>query len=384
MDTTSLSTSLSEIEGRQADVADYSLHGIVGIRLVNAAPADVAAVTRQLGPIRAPLERDPDITIRFVERLRRPPRLTHVGLNDAGFTDAGFFLFRRGARAQIDLSQIGQHVEIVCESGSGGVPLLIPIINLTALSNGFVALHASAFIYRGTGVVVAGWAKGGKTEALLGFMANGAKYIGDEWIYVSPAEKRAYGIPEPIRIWDWHLTHGADYAGLLSRRTRARFRAIKLAASLERATSPKLERVIGTAPLRRAAALLEGQLWVQIPPEEMFGRASCAYSGAFDQLFLVVSHDSPATEVEKAATSDVVPRIAVSTEHERLDFLSNFLKYRFAFPDAVNSVIDSAATIERELISDVLSAVPSHIVRHPFPAQIPTLFRAMEPVVVGG
>jgi hypothetical protein len=30
---------------------DYDLHGLAGIRLLDAAPADAAAVTRQLGPI---------------------------------------------------------------------------------------------------------------------------------------------------------------------------------------------------------------------------------------------------------------------------------------------------------------------------------------------
>ena len=46
--------------------------------------------------------------------------------------------------------------------------------------------------------------EGGKTEALLAFVARGAQYLGDEWIYVD-GPNRMCGIPQPIRLWDWHL-----------------------------------------------------------------------------------------------------------------------------------------------------------------------------------
>ncbi|HMQ30942.1 MAG TPA: hypothetical protein PKD53_09445, partial [Chloroflexaceae bacterium] len=68
--TTSTPTSTRGAAAAQAPVAaghawvDYDLHGLVGIRLIGASAGDAAAVTRQLGPVQAPLARDPDITIR--------------------------------------------------------------------------------------------------------------------------------------------------------------------------------------------------------------------------------------------------------------------------------------------------------------------------------
>ncbi len=60
--------------------AEYDLHGIVGIRLIDASPADLTTVAAQLGPIEAPLSRSPDIVIRFVDRLAVSEPLSLIGL----------------------------------------------------------------------------------------------------------------------------------------------------------------------------------------------------------------------------------------------------------------------------------------------------------------
>jgi len=156
----------------------------VGIRLCNASPGDVAAVTRQLGPIQAPLTREPDIVIEFVDQVRLSSPLRYLGVNDSAFTDDAFLVLRSKNKAramvQIPFADIGQQCRIVCATGLPAVPLLIPILNLTALNRGILPLHASAFRYRDTGVLTTGWSKGGKTETLLAFMDRGANYIGDE------------------------------------------------------------------------------------------------------------------------------------------------------------------------------------------------------------
>ncbi|HZM15524.1 MAG TPA: hypothetical protein VFE28_05935, partial [Candidatus Krumholzibacteria bacterium] len=76
------------------DQVDYDLHGIVGIRLLGARAADVAAVDRQLGPIRRPLQRPPDLTLRFVEQLQPAGRLRLLGRDEAAFTDDAFLVLR--------------------------------------------------------------------------------------------------------------------------------------------------------------------------------------------------------------------------------------------------------------------------------------------------
>lgn len=363
---------------------DYDLHGLVGIRLVDAAPGEAAAVTRQLGPIRAPLDREPDIVIRFVDRLTTSSRVRYLGVDDAGFTDDAFLVLRSRhkarARVQIGLEQIGRRTEIVCERGLPAVPLLIPIVNLTVLGKGALPLHASAFAWDGTGVVTTGWSKGGKTEALLAFAARGAEYIGDEWVYISSEGTRVFGIPEPIRVWDWHLRELPQYRALVGQGDRARLRAIKLLEPLERLGPGGAGR--GFMPVRtlnRVMPLLRRQLFVDLDPKRLFGSGFGTLSGSFDRLFLALSHEAPGVTVEPIDPQEVGRRMVFSLQHERLDFMAYYLKFRFAFPDAVNPLIERAEELQRGTLARVLARKPAYAVHHPYPVSISSLFDAMSP-----
>src|SRR5687768_8370398 len=110
------------------DAVDFDLHGIVGLRLIDASESDARAVQGQLGLARCVLDREPDVTIRFSERLDLP-RLNLLGLDDAGFTADGFLLLRgrhkSRVRVQLPMADVGGRCEIACESGLPAVPLLI-------------------------------------------------------------------------------------------------------------------------------------------------------------------------------------------------------------------------------------------------------------------
>src|SRR5438093_948145 len=80
---------------------DYDVHGLVGIRLLNAPPSAAAGVGRQLGLAPASLSLEPDLTIRFVDRLPNSSPVRYLGQDDVGFTDDAFLLLgdRHGTRA---------------------------------------------------------------------------------------------------------------------------------------------------------------------------------------------------------------------------------------------------------------------------------------------
>jgi hypothetical protein len=363
---------------------DYDLHGIVRVRLVDPSPGDVAAVSRQLGPIRAPVEGDPDIVIRFVERLPLSGSLRYLGYRDAGFTDDSFLLLRGPGKAQVKvqlpLEQVGGRCEIVCETGLPGVPSLIPVLNYTALAKGILPLHAAAFSYQGTGVLVTGWAKGGKTETLLAFMANDAHYVGDEWVYVGPRGERLRGIPEPIKLWDWHLPDLPQYRAILGRGGRARLRGLRGAEQASRTAG----RVVAGRPahaLDRVSWLLESRRWVNVQPERLFGQASCALEGPLHKVFLVISDERPDVRVEEIDAREVARRMIFSLEFERLDMRAAYLKFRFAFPELSNPMLEDSARAHAELLNSALAGKEAYAVYHPFPARIPALFDAIAPLV---
>jgi hypothetical protein len=350
---------------------DYDLHGIAGVRLVGARSPDAAVVDRQLGGLRAPLRRDPDVLVRFVDHLEVPRPVRLLGAGEAAFTDDAFLLLRSRhkarARVRVDVERLGAGGEIVVERGAPAVPLLVAIVNLAALANGALALHASAFAYRGLGIVATGWSKGGKTEALLAFMQRGARFVGDEWVYIAPEGDRVHGLPEPIRLWDWHLRQLPAVRGRVARRDRVLLGPLRVAAG----TAGR------RAPARRLAALLERQLHVDAAPSRLFDPEAIALSAGFDRLFLMRSWEDPDVRVAAIGGDEIAARMAFSLRHERAPLVACYEQFRFAFPDRVNPLIEQAPERERALLDRFLGSRAAHAVDHPYPVRFDALFEAM-------
>lgn len=360
---------------------DFNLHDLVSIRLLDANARDAKAVGRQLGPIRRPFSGEPDITIRFVDRLEMRGTLRYLGKDEAAFTDDAFIVLRSKhkvrTRVQIPMERIGEPLTIVAERGVPAIPLLIPIINLTALAKGALPLHASAFLYNGMGALNTGWSKGGKTEALLGFMEHGARYVGDEWVYLSADGKTMSGIPEPIRVWDWYLEQMPRYRALAGRAERVRVGGLKAAVGLE----GRLPDVPGRRAVGRVARLLERQLFVDLPPEKVFPPEAFALTGPLDTVFFVSSVDAPGVRVHPLEPDEVADRMVFSLQYERLPFMEYYYMWRFAFPEQRNTLIDNVEAIQRERLRAVLANKPCYLIEHPYPAVIEDLYRAMQPLI---
>ncbi len=359
------------------DRVDFDLHGLVGIRVETLSPPDVAAVERQLGLPRTTLAREPDIVIRFVARAPTRGRLRFLGMPDAAFDDDGFVVLQpeRGGvrRIRIPFDAIGDRFEIECESGVSRVPLLVSILNLTALKHGILPLHAGAFVHRGVGVVVTGWAKGGKTETLLGFMERGADYIGDEWVYMEPSSGRVYGLPEPIRIWDWHLTDLPQYRAVIPVKVRARWAAMRATLRASGLVSSRSSASAGS----KLVSQLERSLFVRLSPSRLFGPERCIGTGSLDRLVFVVSRDAAEVAVEQADGREIARRMIQSLQYERLRFLASYLKFRFAFPDRASELMARAEELEEQLLLQAFSATPAVTLYHPFPAPIPAMVDAL-------
>jgi hypothetical protein len=375
--------SFGTLSARMDDGIDYDLHGIVGVRVVGAKPGDAAVVDRQLGGLKGPLNREPDIVVAFVEPEAAASHLRYLDLNDGAFDDEAFFVLqtRAGVRlkSRIDFHDIGNGCRIVCESGAGSVPLLIAIVNLVAVSKGVLPVHASAFTHHGCGVLVCGWSKGGKTETLLAFMAEGATYVGDEWIYVAQDGRRMYGLPQPITLWDWHLPELPEYQAALARRQSMRLRAFtatqRTADALGRLGTP------GSALLERVGMKLERQRYVHMAPQNLFGTEACALDGRLDKLVFVMSRESEAVAVKPTDPRDVARRMEFSLQYERQRLLGSYLQYRFVFPDRSSALLEGVAEREREMLLERFSGTDAYVLEHPFPPSIPSLYRAMQPIV---
>jgi hypothetical protein len=356
---------------------DFDLHGIVGVRLLDATASDVATVRRQLGPLDARLDREPDLTIRFVDDLATAP-LTLVGVGDSGY-DRDTFVLLRGAggtrgRSAIAFDAIGQGPEIVCERRLPAVPHLVAMVNLTALAKGVLPLHATGFTSGSTGVLVAGWSKGGKTETLLGCMSDGAEYVGDEWVYLTD-DGRMLGLPEPIRLWDWQL---AQLPGVLRARPSRDRRRLAAWRHLERLSgAASSRRLPGASLARRAQPVLGRQAYLQIPPAELFGADRVSLRGRVDAVVLVMSHEEATMTTRSVRASEIAQRMQASLEEERVPLMTHYRQFRYAFPDRAGAVIDTAAERESKLLAALLDDRPAVEVRHPHPCDVHLLGRTV-------
>jgi hypothetical protein len=352
---------------------DFDLHGIVGIRLLGATRADLATVARQLGPLRADLGRDPDLTIRFVDRLTTEP-LTYVGLGDTGYNRDGFFVLRgKGgvpAKALVPFADLGHQPQIVCERAMPSVPHLLAVINLIALGKGVLPLHASAFTIGELGVLVTGWAKSGKTESLLAAMGAGGRYVGDEWVYLAP-DGRMFGLPEPIRLWSWHLDQLPEILGARPREERMRLAAWKTAAAVARTGATS--RLPGSGIVRRGAPVIARQAYLQIPPEELFGADRVVLQGPLDSVVLVHSHAAPEIVTGEAGPTEVSGRMLASLADERAMFMTHHRQFRYAFPGHQTKDVDAAPEREARLLSALFDGRPAATVAHPYPCDIAEL-----------
>ena len=367
---------------------DFDLHGLVGVRLCDASATDVAAVRRQLGPVQRRLDRPPDVTVRFVDRLPSRSPLRYLGPDEAGFTDDAFLVLRSKhkakARVEVPLADVGRPCELVCERGLPAVPLLIPILNLTALVNGALPLHAAAFERNGVGAVATGWSKGGKTESLLAFAGHGGRYVADEWAYIEGDGARVHGVPEPLRIWDWHLPEVPAVAGQLTLGNRARLGVLRGAAAGHERT-PAWARGTGVGRLGdRAAHALQRQRHVDLAPERLFGADLGSLTTSFDLLLFVTSTDGPETTIEPMDPAEVAGRMVASLQFERLGLLGFYRMFQFAFPGEVNPSIEGAEELERARLLEVFAGKRTYRVAHPYPVRLAELRDVMGPCFDGG
>jgi hypothetical protein len=342
------------------------------ILVEGAPPADLERVAGQLGAERVTADEPADLHLRFGPLTPGPRRL--FGAGEYAADEDGLVLLRgsqkRAIEVGIPFDRLGEQPTLRCAPGSSPIPLLVPLVNLITLSKGVLPLHAAAFDLDGLGVLVTGWSKSGKTETLLAFAGQGARYLGDEWVYLHPGGRMS-ALPEPMRIWSWHLDELGHRAPRLPLRTRAGLAALGFVTAGGSAID---ERLPGS--LRRARFLAAKQRNVRLPPEQLLPVAD---EGRLDVVVLTESHDRDQITVEPIDVDEVASRVATMLPVERAPLLEAYDVYRYAFPGRRSALIDTAPERERAMLSERLAGRAALLVRHPYPFRFDAMARALRP-----
>src|SRR6267143_6776042 len=357
-----------EVKTDSGNTVDFDIHGLVGVRLVAPSPANVTAVSAQIGPPSSRMLRRPDIVVRYVDRLSTGT-LHYVDLGKTASSEAGFIVFSEGeaeGKVSIPFERIGTDCEILCERSVGWIPLLIPIINLTALrKHRCVPIHASAFVHEGTGVLVTGWVKSGKSEALLAFSQYGASYVGGEWVLLSSDGNTMYGLPGTFRMWEWqrrelsNLQHIGSNAGI--------FRLIRFLDGVQRTMPETLFRFGPLKLLRQAMPALCRQLNFRVEPKAIFGDRCARLVGHPDKIFIGMVRSDERVLIEPAEPATVADQLACAMEFELTSLMSHYRAFKFAFPGMRNEYLEKAHEVLRDALRQALEAKEVYTLYHPYP-----------------
>ena len=368
-----------EPESAHSHTVDYDIHGLVGVRLLGPSRANIAAVSAQIGPpCSAPL-RHPDIVVRYVDCISAVP-LRYVDLGKTASSEAGFIVFpdqEAKGKVSIPFDHIGTKCEILCERRVGWIPLLISIINLTALKkHRCVPIHASAFVYKGTGVVVTGWIKSGKSEALLAFSQHGATYVGGEWVLLDPDGETMYGLPGTFRMWDWqrrNLPHCRHIGG-----NGHMFRLIRFLNAARRAIPEAWFRFGALKLLREGMPALRRQLNFRMEPKAIFGDRCESLTGHPDKIFIGIVHSDERVLIEPAEPATVADQLACAMDFELTSLMSHYSAFKFAFPGIQNDFLENVHNLLRVALRDALAAKEIYMLYHPYPVSFHELYQAMQ------
>ena len=365
-------------------IVDHSVHGLATIRLVAPAESVVRAMIRQLGVSRGEPGRDADIHITFVERFEERPdmRVLELYREPFAFDEENFYLLDgRGYRTRIDFSRFDTRIDLVCERGVEEIPLLTSLLSLSLLRKGHMMLHASAFKYRGKGILVTGWQTGGKSEMLLAFMDAGAYYISDDWTIIRGDDHKMCGLTSDVSMWDWHLQQLPRYRKRIGSSARRRLRLIGIYRLLYHALVRGRVGGGGALALRLLALVdREGARTARVSssPALLFREQINTEPASIDRVFLAnVVQDQ--LDVVPILPQEIAERMVASQAYERRDLTDAYCKFRFAFPGRGSGGLEAMQAQELLILSKALAGREAYEILHPYPVSLAELYRLAEP-----
>jgi hypothetical protein len=357
-------------------------------------PADALAraAARQFDPLRpTPLARDPEVVVSHLDGPSR--RIAGHRLGDAGdgqlcvFDDTRLALVHRGSVISVPFDAVGATCEIRCTPDSGMRKLLIdyvrPALQLSLLPKGALAVHSAAASYNGKGLLFAGWAESGKTEAMLGFLQAGADFVSDKWTIVAGDGSSVNSFPTPITVRDWMIDLIPGLRDRLTRSGLFRARAAAAASSVLKSGGalnkvPGVNEFKGLVDLAGRVSVTHNQLFGETAANGSRGWQS-KVTAPLETVFFLLTSDNQKIQVRPAEPAEVAVRLADCAQYERRAFYGLYRRFMYAFPKRRNALIESARDTEAEMLAKALSSKRVFAVEAPFPFNPAALHEALRP-----
>ena len=371
---------------------DYDFHGILGLHLVDPKPSFAKWVGAELEPLGTCASAiDPDVSV-----VRANPGVTsdaQFNLGNAGdyqecvYSDSEIWVRSDGEFLGIPFEALGKRCEIRYTGGfraRRAWRYVRPILQIGLLAKGSLAVHASSMIYRDKGILLAGWAESGKTEALLGFLMDGASMISDKWTIVSEQGDMIYSFPSRITMRDWVPKYLPEVLEILTPGQKRRLRiggAMAAMATRALQSAQSLDSVAMVSEVLRPA--LDTGRTVTIDQRQLEGLgggdAKAVTQAPFDKLFLLIPSNRRDIRVQPSSGAEVSPRLAECASYERRHLFGLYSKFKYAIPNAPPTALDDAKEREESMLQRVLATKEVYQVLAPFPCDPRAMQAAIAP-----
>lgn len=344
----------------------FDLKGYINLQVIGAEEKEIKLIQKQLGVTGgANASKDVDITLRFVEHLA-PEKINFVGFNKFGYTDKEFYLLNPltgSVETQIPLNQIGDKCEIFCQRGINRIPLLIEILKISFLQKNILSLHASAFEYDRKGIVMMGWAHGGKTSALLAYMQKGAKFVADDWVLYDLEKDHVFGFSGKLSLSENHLQQMPVLQSNLGYSNKIYLMGLNILINL-------FQQVINVFKIRMLHKLvhkLRDNLRVDLRPQDIFQSEKIAEHCSPRKFMLMTSHNQNSVEVQPITSAELIDAYHQANDNDYSQLHETYLAYRFAFPSRRNMNIEKRHITETRLLKMALVDKQTLRIFHPYP-----------------
>lgn len=353
-----------------AGTVDLEIHGVALVRLVDAPEPLARKLQDRLTPVLTSSGLDqPDIVVEFPEEFGADT-VHHIGQRFAAFSGQRFYILDRATGvtlAEIPFGAVGTETIVRCSRDATSVPLLFDLLRVVMFARGWISLHASAVVMEGTGVLLAGWPRGGKTGAMLALVAEGAHFVGDEWIFLSGDGRRMLGLPTSVAVSEWQLESLPGLIPTPGLQRKLMFWFIHRLESGHRLMTDKgMSRTFAAKSLGKSLPYLRSQLKVARSPQSLFGRDQCVFEGEPEKFFLLIGHDRPEIVIEPCAPETVASRMVMANRYEEKKLFDYYQAFLFAFPQARSEVLELSADHQAEMLSGALANKETFLVSHPY------------------
>lgn len=346
----------------------FTLGSSLSIMLVNAQERDIRTLKEFLPIVPVEGEAQADLVIRYVDQLS-PEEMNNLGINQFGYTDTDFYILNRysgKAEAQISFGEIGTGFEIVCQRGVSKIPLLEELLKIIFLKKGVLSLHATAIQWQGEGTIMLGWARGGKTSALLALTNAGAKFAADDWVLYDLNSEQVFGFPAALSVSASHFQQIPDLSKKKSFSHRVYLRAVKASIFLVKFVGLVVRKQV----LKKLLQKLEEKLRIDLLPAQIFDEDEIVASVLPDKFILLTNHNSDSIYIEDVSLDDLVEMAYYSNQFDRLRLYQAFLAYQYAFPNQSSSFFEDIEALEKQLLKEAFENKKLYRVVHPYPVPV--------------